>query len=192
LLLSQYQHFSNCGNAMQNTLERIRTETGLSKPKFLNLLGATRSQLSLLIAREENVDPEYIERAKYIRNRYQQWEEKVLEKLEEYESRGFKDLTSYELQETFNLRDMHILQLRFRGKITAVRKPNSHSWHFPIKDLRSLIHHNSTVLSEETRHVRGPLSFGFLRWLGKVDSEGLDLTRDLQKKDDTDSYAKTV
>jgi hypothetical protein len=158
-----------------NTINRVRIEMGLSRPKMLELIGAKVGKLSLLTLQDIEIeDQSYIERARVLRAQYDDWVGSLYTRLDEYDRQGYNTLTSSEVQDLFNLRDLHIAQLRFRGTIQADRQGYEYS--YSTKMLRELISRNSKVLTNSGR-VRGPLAFGFLRWLGRKRAVNIDLSK---------------
>lgn len=160
--------------AVLNTVNRLRVEMGLTRPKMLELIGAKPGRLALLTAADEQIDPIFLTRAKLLRQLYSEWVDSLKSRLVDFERRGLTNLTSSEVQDLLSLRDLHVAQLRHRGVIEAEK--DGHEYQYSTESLRRLIDNNSTVLVKGVRKMRGPLAFGFLRWLGRRGAGGLDIT----------------
>ena len=157
-----------------NTLTRLRQEMGLSRPRMLLMLGEKPTRLSLFVVEDDAIGVEVMQRAKALRKEYSSWVAHLNARLDEYESRGMLELASSEVQDLLNLRDMHVAQLRHRGTIEAIR--GGYEYSFPVATLRDLIEKNSQVFTEGN-HYRGPLTYGFLRWLGQKQPVVVDLSK---------------
>lgn len=152
-----------------NTVERLRREMGMSRPKMLELVGA---RLDLLSAPDDEIDPAIASRAVALRGYYDEWLEDMIVRLEGFERKGIDALTCSEVQELFDLRDFHVTQFRYRGMVRTEYRRNE--YYFPLSELRRLIRENGLSLEQGKRKVRGPITMGFLRWLGKRVGGGLD------------------
>lgn len=132
---------------------------------MLKLIEAKIGRLSLLRRSDDAIGSVFIERARQIFAQYINWRDGVLRRLSSYEARGINSLTSTEVQYLFELREMHVAQLRHRGVFAVDR--DGHEYRYPIQGLRDLVNQNGIDPEGSFRPVRGPLTYSFLRWLGQ-------------------------
>lgn len=154
-----------------NTIDRLRIEMGVSRPKMIELLRAKPGRVTLLTASDDQIDAIFFDRAQELRSLYSTWINGLNQRLNEFEALGFTEMTCVEVQELLSLRDFHITQLRSHNLLQSIYRGSTYV--YPITGLRKLIEDNSGR-PDGKRRVRGPLALGFLRWLGKYEAGGLD------------------
>lgn len=160
-----------------NTINTLRMEMGLSRPEMLEHIGAKVGRLSLLHLEDADIDDAFIKAAKALRERYTEWQNMLLDKLDRYAELGVHSLTSSEVQDLTGLRDLHIARLRGRGGVFEAERCG-HQYLYSITGLRKLIQRGNALSADSERNqTRGPLAFGFIRWLGRGERDGILLDR---------------
>lgn len=154
-----------------NTVEELRMKMGLSRPKMLELIGAKPGRFALLTAEDNQIDKAFLVRAQMLKQHYDVWCREVLAKLDNHLAKGQESVTAADVQAALGLRDLHVSQLRTRGILKA-EKQHGYEYYYPVAGLKDLLITNS-LSGEEDNRYRGPLSYGFLRWLGQQE-DGYD------------------
>jgi hypothetical protein len=172
-----------------NTLERIRTKVGLTRPQMMRLLEDNPDSvilkptqaLSLFSMTDEEIvekverrvlgtPSSLIRRAQEIEEKYDQWIEEITSRLESLAAASDGRLRTRDVARILGISDFHLSQLRIRGVVEATQE-SSRRFVYTLEEVLALVESNSTTVTPESRKTRGPLTNAFISWAAEWYSE---------------------
>lgn len=143
-----------------NAIERIRVRTGLTKPQFLDLLGAKRGRVTLFTAPDAEIDATFLNKATEINSVFEDWYSRVDRGIREI---GDAVVTPQVAANILGISEFHLVQLRVRSMVDAIQV-TPRRWGYNQAGLRELLERNSNWAGVTELQKRGPLANSFLSW----------------------------